>query len=90
MKKAEVIAVIAKDAGISQADAKLAYESLFATITKTMKKGDSIAIPSFGTFKVSKRAARMGRNPQTGAPLKIKARNAASFKASSVLKDALN
>ena len=81
MNKAELIAQIAEDAGVSKTQANAALDSFVATVTKTLKKGDKVTLVGFGTFSVSKRAARTGRNPQTGATIKIKANKVAKFKA---------
>jgi DNA-binding protein HU-beta len=81
MNKAELIAQIAEDAGVSKTQANAALDSFVATVTKTLKKGDKVTLVGFGTFSVSKRAARTGRNPQTGATIKIKAKKVAKFKA---------
>jgi len=81
MNKAELIAQIAEDASITKTQANAALDSFVSTVTKTLKKGDKVTLVGFGTFSVSKRAARMGRNPQTGAAIKIKAKKVARFKA---------
>jgi DNA-binding protein HU-beta len=81
MNKSELIAQIAEDAGVSKTQANAALDSFVATVTKTLKKGDKVTLVGFGTFSVSKRAARTGRNPQTGATIKIKAKKVAKFKA---------
>ena len=81
MNKAELIAQIAEDAGVSKTQANAALDSFVATVTKTLKKGDKVTLVGFGTFSVSKRAARTGRNPQTGATIKIKAKKVAKVKA---------
>ena len=81
MNKAELIARIAEDASITKTQANAALDSFVSTVTKTLKKGDKVTLVGFGTFSVSKRAARMGRNPQTGAAIKIKAKKVARFKA---------
>ncbi len=80
MNKAELIDAIAKDAGLTKADAKRALESFVGTTTKALKKGDRVALVGFGSFSVSKRAARKGRNPQTGAEIKIAAKKVVKFK----------
>lgn len=90
MKKVELIEAVAAKAGISKADATRAIDATFETITGALKAGDKVPVAGFGTFKVSKRAARVGHNPQTGAEVKIPARNAVSFKAGTALKDAVN
>lgn len=90
MKKAELVEAVAEKAGLTKADATRAIEALFDTIKTAMVKGDKVAIPGFGTFSVGERAAREGRNPQTGATVKIAACKSAKFKAASALKEALN
>ena len=74
MNKAELISKIADDAGITKTQANEALDSFVAAVTKTLKSGDKVTLVGFGTFSVSKRAARNGRNPQTGAVIKIKAK----------------
>ena len=81
MNKAELIAQIAEDASITKTQANAALDSFVDTVTKTLKKGDKVTLVGFGTFSVSKRAARTGRYPQTGARIKIKAKKVARFKA---------
>jgi DNA-binding protein HU-beta len=81
MNKAELISQISEDAGITKTQANTALDSFVDTVTKTLKKGDKVTLVGFGTFTVSKRAARNGRNPQTGEVIKIKARKVARFKA---------
>jgi len=81
MNKAELIAQIAEDAGITKTQANASLDSFVTAVTKTLKKGDKVTLVGFGTFSVTKRAARNGRNPQTGAVIKIKARKVAKFKA---------
>lgn len=90
MKKVELVEAVATATGLTKADATRAIDATFATITGTLAKGDKVPLVGFGTFAVSKRAAREGRNPQTGATVKIAARNAVTFKAGSALKDAVN
>ena len=80
MNKAELIAKIAEDAGITKTQANLTVDAFVDAVTKTLKKGDKVTLVGFGTFSVSKRAARNGRNPQTGAVIKIKAKKVAKFK----------
>jgi len=89
MNKQELIAKIAKDTGISKAAAAAAIDSLVDGVKKSLKKGNSITLVGFGTFSISKRKARIGRNPQTGAAVKIAARKVARFKAGKGLKDAV-
>lgn len=85
MNKTELIDKIAEDAGISKADAKKALEAIIKHIGKALREGQSIALVGFGTFSVSKRAARTGRNLQTGKIIKISAKNVVKFKASNSL-----
>jgi DNA-binding protein HU-beta len=87
MNKAELIEKIAEDAGISKKEAGLALDSFTDTIAKTLKKGNKVTLVGFGTFSVTKRAARNGRNPQTGATIKIKAKKVAKFKAGKELSE---
>jgi len=82
MTKAELISKIAEDAGVTKATAGAALESFLEGVTKTLKSGDKLTLVGFGTFSVSKRAARKGRNPFTGEEIKIKAKKVAKFKAS--------
>jgi DNA-binding protein HU-beta len=90
MTKAELIDAIAASAGVSKADAERTVGAFFDTVVSSTKKGDKITWPGFGSFATTKRAAREGRNPQTGEPVKIKASTAMKFTASSTLKTALN
>lgn len=89
MTKAELIAKAAKDAKITKAAAGRALDSITDGITKALKKKGRISLVGFGTFSVSKRKARTGRNPQTGKPIKIAARKVAKFKAGSELRKAV-
>jgi DNA-binding protein HU-beta len=89
MNKAQLIDAMAKDAGITKADAKRALDALVDNTTKALKKGDRVALVGFGSFSISKRSARTGRNPQTGAPIKIAAKKVVRFKAGSELADAV-
>jgi len=81
MNKAELVAKLADDAGISKTQANAALDSFVEAVTKTLKGGGKVTLVGFGTFSVTKRAARTGRNPQTGATIKIKAKKVAKFKA---------
>ncbi|HTN17965.1 MAG TPA: HU family DNA-binding protein [Chitinophagaceae bacterium] len=81
MNKADLIDKLSKDAGITKAQANTALDSFTDTVIATLKKGDRVTLVGFGTFSVSERAARNGRNPQTGAVIKIKARKVPKFKA---------
>ena len=90
MKKVELVEAVAEKAGLTKADATRAIDATFASITEALADGDKIALVGFGTFGVSKRAAREGRNPRTGETVQIAARNAVTFKPGSALKDAVN
>lgn len=81
MNKAELIESMAAEAKITKADAKRALDAFVNNTTKALKKGDRVALVGFGTFSVSKRAARKGRNPQTGKEIKIAAKKVVKFKA---------
>jgi len=81
MNKAELIAKIAEDAGITKTQAGATLDSFTQAVTKTLKGGGKVTLVGFGTFSVTKRSARVGRNPQTGAAIKIKAKKVARFKA---------
>ena len=90
MNKTELVEGIAKAAKLSKAAAGTALDATLAVITKALKGGDTVTLVGFGTFKVTNRAARTGRNPQTGATIKIKAKKAPAFKAGKALKDAVD
>jgi DNA-binding protein HU-beta len=90
MNKTELVAAIAEEAGLSKKDAEKAVKAFTDVVTKQLKKGQKVQLVGFGTFEVTKRAAREGRNPQTGAPMKIKASKAPKFSAGKALKDAVN
>ncbi|KXS32856.1 MAG: HU family DNA-binding protein [Gallionella sp.] len=90
MNKSDLVDAIAKSADISKAAAARALDATVDTIKKTLKKGDTVSLVGFGTFKVGKRAARNGRNPRTGATIKIKAAKVPKFSAGKGLKDAVN
>lgn len=90
MKKVELVEAVAKSAGLTKAAAGKAVDATFEAITKALKKGEKVPVVGFGTFGVSKRAAREGRNPRTGETVHIAARNAVTFKAGSALKDSVN
>ena len=89
MNKQDLLAKVAKETGLSKTAAGAAIESAMDGITKALKKGDSITFVGFGTFKTSQRKARTARNPQTGAPIKIKARRVVRFTAGKALKNAV-
>jgi DNA-binding protein HU-beta len=90
MTKDELVTKIAEDAEISKKEAGEALKAFTSSVSGALSKGDSVSLIGFGTFSVSNRAARTGRNPQTGETIQIKARKAPKFKASKVLKDAVN
>jgi DNA-binding protein HU-beta len=90
MNKAELIDAVASSADLSKTSATQAVDAVVDTITESLRKGDSVTLVGFGTFEVRARAARMGRNPQTGEELQIKASKAPAFKAGKALKDAVN
>jgi len=90
MNKSELVAAIASKADISKKDAEAAVKAFTETVTKELKKGGKVQLVGFGTFEVAKRAARTGRNPQTGAEMKIKASKAPKFKPGKALKDIVN
>ncbi len=90
MNKTELVAAMAEKAGLSKKDAEAALKAFTETVTDELKKGEKIALVGFGTFEVSERAAREGRNPQTGETMKIAACKAPKFKAGKALKDAIN
>ncbi len=90
MNKTQLIDAIAQDSGLSRADSARAVGSLVNTVQKTLKKGDEVALTGFGKFSVVKRGARTGRNPQTGAPVKIRASKAPKFTAGATLKAAVS
>ena len=81
MNKAELIAKISDDAGITKTQANATIDSFIEAVTKTLKSGNKLTLVGFGTFSVSKRSARTGRNPQTGKEIKIAAKTVAKFKA---------
>ena len=89
MNKTELINAIADKADLSKADAGRAVDALFEVVGKALKKKDKVSLVGFGTFLVRERAARQGRNPKTGATIKIKASKTPAFKAGKALKDAI-
>ncbi len=89
MNKAELVAAIAAKAEVSKKDAEKVLGAFTATVTDELKKGGKIALIGFGTFETRKRAAREGKNPQTGAAIKIAATTVPAFKAGKALKDAI-
>ena len=90
MNKTEFIAAVAENADISKKDAEKANKAFADVVTEELKKGEKVQLVGFGTFEVSERAAREGRNPQTGKTMKIAACKAPKFKAGKALKDAVN
>ena len=90
MNKSELIDAIAADAGLSKADAGKALDATLSAVTGALKGGASVSLVGFGTFQVKDRAARSGRNPQTGATIQIAAAKVPGFKAGKALKDAVN
>src|SRR4030065_2636635 len=90
MNRKELIDVLATKTGSTKADADRNIAAIIEIITSTLKKGENISLVGFGSFEVRKRAARTGRNPQTGAALKIKAAKVPAFKAGATLKGAVN
>lgn len=90
VNKTELVEFIANSAELTKADAARALEATIDAVTKTLKKGNTVTLVGFGTFSVTKRKARMGRNPQTGEEIKIKAAKVAKFKPGKTLKDTLN
>ncbi|MDH3360720.1 MAG: HU family DNA-binding protein [Desulfobulbaceae bacterium] len=89
MNKSELVEGMASASGISKAAAEKALNGMLDSITSALSKGDKVTLVGFGTFSVANRAARTGRNPQTGKEIKIAARNVARFKAGSKLSDAV-
>lgn len=90
MNKTELVDAVAESAELSKADASRAVDAFINTVTDTLKNGDQVSVVGFGTFEVRERAARSGRNPQTGETIQIKASRAPAFKAGKALKDAVN
>ena len=90
MNKQELIGAVADTSGLGKGDASKAVEAVFDTISVALKKGDEVRLVGFGTFSVSKRKASIGRNPATGAEIKIPASMQAKFKPGKGLKDAIN
>ena len=90
MNKADFVAQVADAAELSKADSARAVDAFIEVVKQALKKGDDVTLVGFGTFSVRKRAARQGRNPQTGDTIKIKASKNPAFKAGKALKDAVN
>jgi DNA-binding protein HU-beta len=90
MNKAELIDAIANESGLSKADSKKALDAFVSATSAAMKNNDRISLVGFGSFSVSERAARTGRNPQTGKEIQIAAKKVIKFKAGSDLTDGIN
>ncbi|MGM0703778.1 HU family DNA-binding protein [Halomonas faecis] len=90
MNKSELIEAIAASADIPKAAATRALDAMVDSVTESLKSGDTVSLVGFGTFSVKERAARTGRNPQTGAPIQISAAKVPTFKAGKALKDSVN
>ena len=90
MSKTELVAAIAEKTGLTKKDSEAAVKAFIGTVTEQLKKGEKVQLIGFGTFEVSERAARTGRNPQTGADMTIAASKAPKFKAGKALKELLN
>ena len=90
MNKSDLIESMASDAGISKAAAKKALDSVMGNVEQTLKKGGRVSLVGFGSWSVSKRAAREGRNPQTGKAIKIAAKNVVKFRPGAELKGCVN
>ena len=90
MNKTELVAAMAEQTNLSKKDAEAALKAFIDVVSEELKKGEKVQLVGFGTFEVSERAAREGRNPQTGKTMKIAACKAPKFKAGKALKDAIN
>ena len=90
MTKIELVAAMAEKAGLTKKDAEAALKAFTDVVAEELQKGEKVALVGFGTFEVSERAAREGRNPQTGETIQIAASKAPKFKAGKALKDAIN
>ena len=90
MNKSDLIEHIAKVAEVSKSAAERAVDALVVAVKSTLRKGDSVTLAGFGSFHVAKRAARVGRNPRTGAEIRISAARVAKFRPGKALKDAIN
>ncbi len=90
MNKTELVEAVAATTGGSKADAQRSVDAVLDSITKSLKKGDRVALTGFGTFEVRNRSARTARNPQTGEPIKVKASKVPAFKAGQGLKNAVS
>jgi DNA-binding protein HU-beta len=87
MNKSQLVDAIAKEAKLTKVDATKALDATVTSISKSLKKGEGVILVGFGSFSIVKRAARTGRNPQTGKPIKIAAKKVAKFKAGATLKN---
>ncbi len=90
MNKTELVAAMAEQTNLSKKDAEAALKAFIDVVSEELKKGEKVQLVSFGTFEVSERAAREGRNPQTGETMEIKASKTPKFKAGKALKDMMN
>ena len=90
MNKTELVAAMAEQTNLSKKDAEAALKAFIDVVSEELKKGEKVQLVGFGTFEVSERAAREGRNPQTGETMKIKASKTPKFKAGKALKDMMN
>ncbi|HVF34365.1 MAG TPA: HU family DNA-binding protein [Candidatus Saccharimonadia bacterium] len=90
MNKSDFVSAVSDASGLTKVDAAKAVEGIIRVVEKALKKGDNVSLVGFGTFAVRKRAARTGRNPRTGAQIKIKASKIPAFKAGKALKEAIN
>lgn len=90
MKKSDMIAALAENTGVTKADAEKVFNATFELFKDELSKGNKVSVAGFGTFKISERAAREGRNPQTGETIHIEASKSVSFKAGTELKSKLN
>lgn len=90
MTKQELVELMAAKSGLTKADSTRALDAFMSAVVEALQKGEKVTLTGFGTFSVSKRAARDGRNPRTGEVVKIAARNSVSFKAGSKLKESVN
>ena len=90
MNKTELVAAMAEQTNLSKKDAEAAFKAFIDVVSEELKKGEKVQLVGFGTFEVSERAAREGRNPQTGETMEIKASKTPKFKAGKALKDMMN
>ena len=90
MSKSDLLSAVADDAGCSKADAEAVIDAFFGQVVGAAKAGDAVAWPGFGKFSLAERAARTGRNPQTGAPVQIAASKSVKFSAAKALKETMN